>query len=107
MMVAIRYSLAACSIVCPVLVLTYWNPPLPRFLVRAQQLPDGDWTAYGRDAGGERFSPLDAIRRENVASLEVAWTFRTGDSYQPKNGRPTALEATALHLNGTLYLSTP
>ena len=69
--------------------------------------PDGDWAAYGRDPGGERFSPLDSIRRENVASLQVAWTFRTGDAYQPKDGRPTAFEATPLHVDGTLYLSTP
>ncbi len=68
---------------------------------------DGDWPAYGRDAGGERFSPLDAIRRENVSLLQVAWTFRTGDAYQPKDERPTAFEATPLHVDGTLYLSTP
>jgi quinoprotein glucose dehydrogenase len=68
---------------------------------------DGDWPAYGRDAGGERFSPLKDIRRENVASLQVAWTFRTGDAYQPRNGRPTAFEATALHVFDTLYVSTP
>ena len=68
---------------------------------------DGDWTAYGRDPGGERFSPLDEIRRENVGSLQVAWTFRTGDAYQPKNGRPTAFEATPLYVDDTLYLSTP
>jgi len=71
------------------------------------QQGDGDWLAYGRDAGGERFSPLDQIRRENVASLQAAWTFRTGDAYQPPNGRPTAFEATPLHVDGTLYLSTP
>jgi quinoprotein glucose dehydrogenase len=69
--------------------------------------PDGDWPAYGRDAGGERFSPLDAIRRENVGSLQIAWTYRTGDAYQPKDSRPTAFEATPLHVDGTLYLSTP
>jgi glucose dehydrogenase len=68
---------------------------------------DGDWPAYGRDPGGERFSPLDAIRRENVSTLQVAWTFRTGDAYEPKSGRPTAFEATPLHVDGTLYLSTP
>jgi quinoprotein glucose dehydrogenase len=70
-------------------------------------VPSGDWIAYGRDAGGERFSPLDAIRPENVARLEVAWTFRTGDAYKPERGRPTAFEATPLHLDGRLYLSTP
>ena len=68
---------------------------------------DGDWPAYGRDAGGERFSPLKVIHRDNVASLQVAWTFRTGDAYRPQNGRPTAFEATPLHVDGTLYLSTP
>ncbi len=68
---------------------------------------DGDWPAYGRDAGGERFSPLDGINRANVASLQVAWTFRTGDAYQPPRGRPTAFEATPLYVDGTLYLSTP
>jgi len=68
---------------------------------------DGDWRAYGRDPGGERFSPLKGIRRDNVASLQIAWTFRTGDGYQPPRGRPTAFEATPLHVDGTLYLSTP
>ncbi len=74
-------------------------------LADAQQ--DGDWIAYGRDAGGERYSPLATILQENVASLEVAWTFRTGDAYTPKDSRPTAFEATPLHVDGTLYLSTP
>jgi quinoprotein glucose dehydrogenase len=68
---------------------------------------DGDWPSYGRDPGGERFSPLDVINRGNVASLRVAWTFRTGDAYEPKDGRPTAFEATPLYVDGTLYLSTP
>ena len=57
---------------------------------------EGDWAAYGRDPGGERFSPLDAIQRDNVGSLQVAWTFRTGDAFVPKEGRPTAFEATPL-----------
>jgi len=66
-----------------------------------------EWLAYGRDAGGERYSPLDDVNRQNVASLQVAWTFRTGDAYQPPRGRPTAFEATPLYVDGTLYLSTP
>jgi len=68
---------------------------------------DGDWTAYGRDAGGERFSPLDQIRAGNVGSLEVAWTYHTGDALTPAEGRPTAFEATPLVVDGILYLSTP
>ena len=68
---------------------------------------DADWGAYGRDAGGERFSPLTDIGPDNVASLEVAWTYRTGDAYKPNAGRPTAHEATPLHIDDTLFLNTP
>lgn len=37
------------------------------------------WPTYGSDAGGRRYSPARQITPENVADLEVAWTFRTGD----------------------------
>jgi quinoprotein glucose dehydrogenase len=73
--------------------------------VTSQQ--NGEWVAYGRDPGGERYSPLEDINRKNVALLQVAWTFQTGDAYQPPRGRPTAFEATPLYVDGTLYLSTP
>jgi quinoprotein glucose dehydrogenase len=69
--------------------------------------PDDEWAAYGRDPGAQRFSPLAAIDRHNVASLAVAWTFRTGDAWQPNGSNPTAFEATPLYVEGTLYLSTP
>lgn len=68
---------------------------------------NGDWPVYGHDPGDQRFSPLEQINRQNVASLKVAWTYRTGDAYQPKDGRPTAFEATPLYVDGTLYLGTP
>jgi quinoprotein glucose dehydrogenase len=67
----------------------------------------GEWPAWGNDPGGQRFSPLTAIDRGNVQSLKVAWTFRTGDAYQPKRSKPTAFEATPIYIDGTLYLSTP
>jgi quinoprotein glucose dehydrogenase len=68
---------------------------------------DAEWTAWGRDPGGQRYSPLSAIDRGNVRTLKVAWTFHTGDAYQPAHSRPTAFEATPLYVDGTLYLSTP
>lgn len=68
---------------------------------------DDEWPVYGHDPGGQRFSPLTAINRQNVASLQVAWTYHTGDAYQPDHGRPTAFEATPLFVDGTLYLATP
>ena len=66
-----------------------------------------DWPSYGQDPGGQRFSSLSAINRGNVANLKVAWTFQTGDAYAPKDGKPTAFEATPLLVDSTLYVSTP
>ncbi len=40
---------------------------------------DADWTYYGFDQGGTRFSPLTQINRSNVTELEVAWSHRYGD----------------------------
>src|SRR5665213_2436296 len=67
----------------------------------------GEWPSYGLDPGGQRFSPLKQITPENVGHLKIAWTFRTGDAYQPKNSKPTAFEATPLYIDGKLFLSTP
>src|SRR5260370_24985688 len=72
-----------------------------------QSAPDGDWPAYGRDPGGQRFSPLTTINRNNVRGLQVAWTFHTGDAYQPSRGPSTAFEATPIYVEVTLYLGTP
>ena len=79
-------------------------------LLPALALPsDGqnEWTTYGRDPGGQRFSPLTLIDKSNVAALKVAWTFRTGDIYMPPHSKPPAFEATPLYVDGMLYLATP
>ena len=69
---------------------------------------DGDWPAYGRSAGGDRYSPLAQITRDNVTQLEVAWRFSTGEMAEKFATRaPTALEATPLVHDGAMYLSTP
>jgi quinoprotein glucose dehydrogenase len=74
----------------------------------AQDPPPSDWATYGRDAGGTRFSPLRQITPENVARLEVAWRFETGEAdVVVRRGRPPALEATPLVVDGTMLLSTP
>jgi quinoprotein glucose dehydrogenase len=75
-------------------------------LATATTAPD-EWSTYGHDPGGQRFSPLGSIDRSNVGKLKVAWTFRTGDIYVPKRGRPPAFEATPLFVDGSLYLATP
>ena len=53
------------------------------------------WFAYGRDIEGTRYFPAADITRENVGRLELAWTYRTGES-EPRfaTKKPTSLEAT-------------
>src|SRR5690349_9642745 len=69
---------------------------------------DVDWPAYGRDAGGTRYSPANQITRQNVARLKPAWEYHTG-ALQPKTAlnEKAAFEATPILVDGTLYLSTP
>ena len=66
-----------------------------------------EWrTADG--TGGTHYSSLADITAENVESLEVAWTYRTGDVSAHEDGRAgTAFEATPIMVDGVLYLSTP
>jgi len=68
---------------------------------------DSGWPAYGGDAGGTRYSPLNSITPANVANLEVAWTFRTGELGEGvKDWRRSAFEATPILYSGVLYFTT-
>ena len=42
-------------------------------------LPAQEWPVYGGDLGGQKYSPLRGINNNNVAKLEIAWTYDTGD----------------------------
>jgi quinoprotein glucose dehydrogenase len=66
--------------------------------------PENEWATYG-GPGGQKYSPLAQITPENVSKLTVAWSFHTGDAYQPKNGRSTAFEATPLYVDQTLFVA--
>src|SRR6267378_4109351 len=67
-----------------------------------------DWSANGRDAQGTRYSPAAEITRKNVTHLEVAWTYRTGETDPRfKTEKPTAFEATPLVVDGMMYVGTP
>jgi quinoprotein glucose dehydrogenase len=66
-----------------------------------------DWSYYGHDSAGTRYSPLSQINRQNVTTLKVAWTFHVGDisdgtGHQKRSG----LETTPILVDGTLYLTT-
>lgn len=60
-----------------------------------------DWSYWGRTPSGTRYAPLDQITPENVADLQVAWTYRTGEIPRPEAGE--GFVATPLQVNGLLY----
>ena len=63
-----------------------------------------DWPAYGGTIHGTRYSPLDQISRDNVASLERAWEYRTGDMPDADSEGEYAAETTPLKIGDDLLL---
>ncbi len=63
---------------------------------------ENEWKDYGRDADATRYSPLKQITTQNVDRLEVAWTYRTGDTPEGK----FAAETTPIMVGDGLYLCT-
>ena len=66
-----------------------------------------DWDNYGNTPQGSRFVALDQITRDNVKDLQVAWTFRTGDTPISPTGNGAEDQQTPLQVGNTLYLCTP
>jgi quinoprotein glucose dehydrogenase len=66
------------------------------------------WRAYGGDPGGSRFSAASEITPANVASLEVAWEYRTRafEGREDVRGR-TAFENTPILVDDKLVLCSP
>ena len=84
-----------------------WVASVGSFAVSCTAFAD-EWSAYGRDSGGTRYSPLEQITPENVGKLQTAWTFHTGDVSDGSKGiRATGFETTPLVMEGRLYLTTP
>jgi quinoprotein glucose dehydrogenase len=62
-----------------------------------------DWAAHGADAAHTQFSPLTQITPQNVASLQVAWTYHTGDA---RPGR-SQIQCNPIVVRGVLYATSP
>jgi quinoprotein glucose dehydrogenase len=60
------------------------------------------WGVFGGGSDNIHYSSLDQINRENVKSLQVAWTFDTGDQH-PKS----EFECNPIVVDGVLYSTTP
>jgi quinoprotein glucose dehydrogenase len=70
-------------------------------------VPAGEWQAYGRTTYGQRYSPLDQINSKNVANLQVAWTYETGETRDGQGVPETTYEDTPLIFDDTMYVCTP
>ena len=67
-------------------------------LAMAQGDP-GDWTSYGKNSLGWRFSELDQINTNTVSRLVPQWMYQTGV--------PGKNETTPLVFNGMMYVTGP
>ncbi|MBA3564626.1 MAG: PQQ-binding-like beta-propeller repeat protein, partial [Gammaproteobacteria bacterium] len=66
-----------------------------------------DWPYYGGDAGGKKYSGLAQITRANVDTLEIVWTFRTGETGAGyASAHKMTFEATPVFWRGALYFTT-
>jgi quinoprotein glucose dehydrogenase len=61
-----------------------------------------NWRVFGGGPDNIHYSTLNQINRENVHSLQVAWTFDTGDAH-PKS----EFECNPIVVDGVLYAVTP
>jgi quinoprotein glucose dehydrogenase len=64
--------------------------------------PYREWSVYGGGPDSIRYSALDQVNRGNVARLEVAWTYDTGDAFHDSE-----MECNPIVVNGLLYATTP
>ncbi|MGB8539707.1 MAG: PQQ-binding-like beta-propeller repeat protein [Acidobacteriaceae bacterium] len=60
------------------------------------------WSVFGGGPDNIHYSNLDQINRDNVHSLQVAWTFDSGDQH-PKS----EMECNPIVVDGVLYATTP
>jgi quinoprotein glucose dehydrogenase/quinate dehydrogenase (quinone) len=68
-----------------------------------------NWPAFGSTIAGDRFTPAAQVTPQNVAQLELAWSYRTGDAARPTDV-PWAghtFQSTPINVGDSLYLCTP
>lgn len=76
--------------------------------LRVMPAGTGQWTSYGSDPGGSRYSDADQITPENVRRLKVAWTYRTGDLESKAAAMSdSGFEATPILAAGSVIFCTP
>jgi quinoprotein glucose dehydrogenase len=67
-----------------------------------------EWPFYGGDQAGTKWSRAADINRQNVSTLEVAWTWKPAEKPLPEfRTQPGSFENTPLMIDNVLYISTP
>ncbi|MBE9462302.1 PQQ-binding-like beta-propeller repeat protein [Dyadobacter subterraneus] len=68
-----------------------------------------NWPSYGGNKAGNRYSPLDQINTQNVASLKVAWQYDAVKRQQgsPAPKRQMEIQCQPIVIDGVLYGTTP
>jgi quinoprotein glucose dehydrogenase len=69
--------------------------------------PFGQWTRSHGDNGARRYSTLTQINRDNVKSLERAWTYHSNDITRSGAGAAGNIECTPIIVDGIMYGPTP
>jgi quinoprotein glucose dehydrogenase len=103
---AIAFS-AACLAILVAGVLALWIPSHSVKGALAGSAPpaattDGQWTHYGANLGGTRYSALSQINPDTVGGLERAWVYRSGLTI-PGGRRRGGLQVTPLMVDGVVY----
>ena len=108
-------SYACAALLVLALAATGWRAFQPVPYIAATQAPQAvaaavdapaNWQFYGRTPNGTRYAPDTQITPENVADLEVAWTFRHGDAPVNTTGSGAEDQNTPMQIGDTVYACT-
>ena len=88
----------------PLFLIVACSPDRPEAVIDLDREEYRTWHSFLGDKEASQYSSLDQINRENVANLEVAWTFSTGDLV---DGERTEIQANPLIIDGILYGTSP
>ena len=66
--------------------------------------PFTTWEVYRGDKGSTGYSALDQINNANLALLEVAWMYHTGDA---REGNRSTIQCNPIVVNGMMYVTSP
>ncbi|MXY25771.1 MAG: pyrroloquinoline quinone-dependent dehydrogenase [Acidobacteria bacterium] len=88
---------------------------IPASAAAQQGAPNGEWTYYGGDVGGTKYSGLDQIDATNFNDLKIAWRWQSADAGLDLEALREIhedlslgnLKVTPLMVGGVVYVVTP